>query len=72
MYIDGKNAITFITYAINLMKREIISTILINTDNKYITKPIKALITCKQCIKGINLLLIKCNWQECAFVTYDD
>ena len=50
MYINGKNAITFITYAINLMKREIISTILINTDNKYITKPIKALITCKQYI----------------------
>ena len=50
MYIDGKSAITFITYAINLMKREIISTILINTDNNYITKPIKALVTCKQCI----------------------
>ena len=50
MYIDGKYAITFITYVINLMKHEIISTILINTDNKYITKPIKALTTCKQCI----------------------
>ena len=36
MYIDGKNTITFITYAINLMKREITSTILINADNKYI------------------------------------